>query len=325
MNLFVSRWRFSLLILLLGVAACGNQDSDPTTPPPQPASAPELTSLPEFTPGTSVTLAWSVPAREKEAWQYLVQRSVDGAFETVAEESEWIDATHTVFEDLAHGDRHHFRVRARDAQGILTDWSVTRSSTQDAAGPVVAIAIPDTHRTSLLFDLVLSAEDDMSGLGDLELWYRVDDGELVNHGPVEPGALPFLASGGGRHDLYLRAVDIAGNRIEPEGAPLAVYEAPEPIIIVDRQGEAFDITNAVLRHGIHELYWDHGIGRNTIRPYIDPIMIGPNHFAYPSDDNLEEVCGLPVPEDPRAYKLNDLSSREVANDVVNGVPIAVSY
>ena len=54
-------------------------------------------------------------------------------------------------------------------------------------------------------------------------------------------------------------------------------------------------------------------------------MIGPGHVAYPSDDNLEEVCGVSYHGDSRAYKIGDLNSKEVANDTVGGVPIAVCY
>ena len=145
------------------------------------------------------------------------------------------------------------------------------------------------------------------------------------HGPVETGTFAFLAEGQGRYEFFLGATDVAGNQVQPTDTALAVYEAPEPIILVDRRGEAFDVTNAVLRHGIHLMFWGHGIGRHTIRPVIDPVMIGPGHRDYPPDTNFEQVCAVSFEGDNRAYRLSDLNDKEVANDTVAGVPIAVSY
>lgn len=86
----------------------------------------------------------------------------------------------------------------------------------------------------------------------------------------------------------------AGNRSAMPPAPQAVTLVPEPIITTDLTGEDFDITNAVLRHNIHEAFWANGLGRDTIRLVIGPRMIGPGETGYPDDQNTAEVIGVNV-------------------------------
>lgn len=313
-----------LLAGLVTAVACSDSDDGPTGPDPGPTAGPVLETEPAFTPGTSNTITWSVPSA-KSSWEYLAQRAATADFVEVADLSDWIPGTTFVFEDLTHGQTHHFRVRARDGGGAVTPWSAVESSTQDAEPPAVSMAAEDSSQTSLLFDLELDADDPTSGLASLELWVAIDGGDPFLYGSVESGEVEFQTDRGGRHDFHLAAVDVAGNRLEPSSTPLATTIVPEPIIITDRKGEDFDITNAVLRHGIHQNAWEHGIGRDTIRPVIDPVMIGPGHVNYPDDDRVFEVCAVVFEDDVRAYKIEDMNSREVVDDTVNGVPIAVCY
>jgi hypothetical protein len=311
---------------ILLVAACGGSDEGPVGPDPEPAAGPALAAEPPFTPGTANSLHWSPPEAPAESrWEYLVQRAAAPDFGEILDRSGWIpDTTHT-FTDLAHGLDHHFRVRARSADGALTAWSVSVSSVQDGRPPAVAVDIPDTAQTSLLFDIDIAAGDPVSGLAGLVLWVRIDGGDLVEHGSVPVGEYAFQADRGGRHEFHVAATDRAGNRRGPGGPPLAVTRVPEPIIIHDVRGEAYDITNAVLKHGIHQDAWEHGLGRDIIQPVIDPVMIGPGHPRYPSDDNLTEVCAVTFDGDHRAYPLGDIANREVVNDTPAGVPLAACY
>lgn len=311
------------LILIAG--GCGSGDG-PVDPETAPLAGPVLAAEPEFTPGTTNSLSWTAPAgKTVDGWEYLVQRATDAAFGAIADQSDWIPRTEHTFADLGHGVPHHFRVMARSAEGIETAWSAPASSIQDALPPTVTVTVPDTTQTSLLFDIVLAADDPVSGLAGLELWVRIDDGDLVAHGPVPVGEYAFLTDRGGRHEFHVAATDRAGNRHEPGGPPLAATAVPEPIIIHDVRGEAYDITNAVLKHGIHQDAWEHGLGRDIIRPVIDPVMIGPGHARYPSDDALTEVCAVTFDGDHRAYPLGDIANREVVNDTAAGVPIAACY
>ena len=121
------------------------------------------------------------------------------------------------------------------------------------------------------------------------------------------------------------AVDVAGNAQDPDAAPVSQTIVPEPIIIVDLQGEEFDITNAVLRYGIAEAYWGFGLGRNAILPINNPRFVGPGEPGYLSDTSLADVMGVEFGGDARGYQVGDLNDREVVNDVVQGVHLAATY
>ncbi len=121
------------------------------------------------------------------------------------------------------------------------------------------------------------------------------------------------------------AIDGSGNRQDLALAPASVTLVPEPIILVDRHGEGFDVTSAVLEYNMSLTWWEFGIGRFTIRPIIDPLMIGEGEVGYPIDSNLTEIVGVQFGDDVRAYKIGDIMNREAVDDVVDGMPIAVIY
>lgn len=316
-----------LLLLVFLLAGCNGDDAvvpDPVIPSAGPA--PILDAEPPFSPGQSNTLAWSVPAGEKSGeLVFLVQQSHDPLFADEVAESGWISESSYEFTGLEHGLTHHFRVRGRNRQGAETEWSESQTSTQDAVPPTATLTDLKTEQTSLLFTFVLSATDEVSGVGEIELWFALAEDEPVLHGTFPPGEVSFQATQGGTHEFTAIAVDIAGNRQDMNAAVARVTEVPEPIILVDRDGYEWDVTAAVLEHRMALTYWEFGLGRNTIRPIIDPLMIGPGAVGYPDDDNTTEILGVAYEDDVRAYKIGDMANREVVDDVVNGIPIAVCY
>ncbi len=323
-RLFLSAAFFSIFL-----AGCNNNDPvDPIGSPPPPAPGPVLDSEPAFSPGNENTVAWSFANDGKAGsveWQFLVQRSDDPLFTGDVEESAWIDGTSFEFTGLEHGSTHHYRVQGRNPQGVKTEWSAKQVSIQDAVAPVAMVGELKTEQTSLLFTFELSATDETSGIREIELWFELDSGDASLFGVFQPGEIRFHATRGGTHGFFPVAVDVAGNRQDPDATPAGTTLVPEPIIITDRKGEDFDITSAVLEYRMGETFWEFGLGRFTIRPIIDPVMIGPGDAGYPLDDNIVEILAVNYEGDSRAYKIGDLPDREVVDDVVNGVPIAVCY
>ena len=143
--------------------------------------------------------------------------------------------------------------------------------------------------------------------------------------PFPPGPVRFQATASGPLELIPVAIDGSGNRQDLAQASTAVTLVPEPIIITDMRGEDFDITAAVLEYRMGVVFWEFGLGRFTIRPVIDPLMIGPGDIGYPLDSNIVEILAVNYEGDSRAYKIGDLPDKEVVDDVVNGVPIAVCF
>lgn len=316
-----------LLLLVFILAGCnGDEAVAPIVVIPSAGPAPVLEAEPPFTPGQSNSLTWSVPEEEKSGpLEFLVQRSGDPLFADEVVESDWVAGVTYEFTDLEHGLTQHFRVRGRNAQGAETPWSESQASTQDAVAPVAALTELKVEQTSLLFTFMLAATDDVSGVQEIELWFGFEGADPVLHGTFPPGEVSFQATEGGNHEFTAIAVDVVGNRQDTGDAITEVTLVPEPIIIIDRNFEEFDITAAVLEYRMAEQYWEFGLGRYTIRPIIDPLMIGPSAPDYPLDSNTTEILGVAYGDDVRAYKIGDLPDREVVDDVVNGTPIAVCY
>jgi hypothetical protein len=299
-------------------------DPDDDTPP----SAPVLAAEPPFSPGLTNTVSWSVSPENKggsSPGEFLVQRSSDPLFEQDVEESGWITELSHEFIGLQHGSTHHYRVLGRTPQAEETAWSSSQTTTQDAIPPVATLAEPGDEQTSLLFILELSGTDETSGVPEIELWFRVEDGETTHYGTFPPGEVSFQATGGGRHEFFAVAIDGAGNHQARDSEPLGYTQVPEPIIITDSRGEDFDITASVLMFNMGIEHWGHGFGRYTIRPVIDPRMLAPGDIGYPDPNHMTDVCGVKFGNDARAYKIHNLAHYEVVDDVVGGVPIAVCY
>ncbi len=322
--------RLLLSAALFAILLAGCNDTDPVNPiePPPPGPGPVLDAEPEFSPGNENTVAWSLAEESKAGsadWEFLVERSSDPLFENDIEESGWIGDMSFEFTGLAHGSANYYRVQGQNPQGIKTEWSANQTSIQDAEAPVATLGEMKTEQTSLLFTFELSATDETSGLREIELWFGMDGGETSLFGTFQPGEISFQATQGGIHDFFPVAVDVAGNRQDLGAVPTATTIVPEPIIITDKRGEDFDITAAVLEYRMGVDFWEFGLGRFTILPVIDPLMIGPGDIGYPRDDNSVEVLAVNYEGDSRAYKIGDLPDKEVVDDVVNGTPIAVSY
>jgi hypothetical protein len=325
-----------LSLSILGVAAAlfalalgGCYSNDAVEPAGGSADpAPVITTEPLYSPGHENTVSWSVSVdgnKGRVVWEFLVQRSSDPQFAQDVEESGWTGESSFEFTGLEHGSAHYYRVRGRHPWGADSPWSPTQTSTQDAVSPVSELTELIDEQNSLLFTFELSATDETSGVQEIELWFSLEGGEPSLYGAFPPGVVTFQAVVGGNHAFFPVAVDAAGNRQERGTAPSGTTLVPEPIIITDRRGEDFDITSAVLEFRMAVQYWEFGLGRYTIRPVINPRLVASGEPGYPRPNDMTDVCAVKFEDDIRAYKLHDMNSHEVVDDVVNGVPIAVAY
>lgn len=73
-----------------------------------------------------------------------------------------------------------------------------------------------------------------------------------------------------------------------------------------------------------DLVWT-SLGRDTIRPVNDPQFLDPGDPGYPNQDNLADIMALARDDEAHAYKIGDISNREVVNDVLGGAHLAVTY
>lgn len=314
-------------LIFLALGGCYTNDS--VEPQRDPPVAPTLAVEPPFSPGFQNIVSWSLAEEERQGfgeWSFLVQRSTDPLFAENVDESGWIQDLSYEFLDLEHGSTHHYRVQGRNPKGTVTEWSANQTSTQDAVPPTFATLTElKDEQTSLLFTFEAAGDDEDSGIREIEVWFGLAGEEPSLYGAFPPGLISFQATQGGIHELTPVAVDLAGNRQDPGTTTVFPTVVPEPIILTDRRGEDWDITSAVLEFRLWEQWWGHGIGRHTIRPVIDPNMVGPEDYNFPDPQSLVKILAISHNGDNRAYKMGDLPNREVVNDVVGGVPVAACY
>ena len=102
----------------------------------------------------------------------------------------------------------------------------------------------------------------------------------------------------------------------------------EPVYLVDRYGDRFDITHAVEHYGMRKEWFNFGIGKNTIRPINRPAMLEPGDSGYPSTSRWgsgPRVIGVSFDGDTRSYSVEVLTAHEIANETIGNTQAAVAY
>ena len=314
----------SILILCLvaaGILAVGCSDSevqDVTKLPSVP-----IAPLPECPPGSAITISWTEDGAGS-GLEFLAQRSPSANFDASTEQSGWSSGDIWEFTGLADGVTQYFRVKIRDDQGNESAYSDPVFSTPDSSPPESILEELAAEQTSLRFDLYFQSIDSGSGVQATELWVSREGGDFVLYESSAESPVRFVAEEGGQHEFMTIASDEMGNRELVTGSEQGT-QVPEPILIVDRTGKEWDITNAALRYGMISDRWGHGLGQNSIPPVLEPRMLERGDPSYPRDDEGFEIMGVAVGEDARGYRIGDLMNREVADDVVGDQPIAVTY
>lgn len=101
--------------------------------------------------------------------------------------------------------------------------------------------------------------------------------------------------------------------------------AAEAVVIVDRTGKEWDVTEAVSRFGFEVERFEFGLGPHAIRPLIEPELLSPGDLGYPGPDEQFLVIGASINGDARAYGKLDLMRNEVVDDYIGGAAVAVAY
>lgn len=197
--------------------------------------------------------------------------------------------------------------------------------TTDTTAPVATVLPLEEDQLSLQFKVSYKAEDDASGVASVEMFVHTPDQVWTSLGYYNQSPVTYVASVDGPHEFYAVAVDSAGNHLQREPFAQAATMVPVPVIITDRHGEDFDITNAVLRYFLSVNGWGHGLGRNTIRPINKPLFWLPGQYGYPLPSRMTNVLAIAFDGDARAYPVGDFGNREVVNDVVGGVHLSATY
>lgn len=100
----------------------------------------------------------------------------------------------------------------------------------------------------------------------------------------------------------------------------AVLRDGDKILIVDRTGEKWDITQAV-SIGFDPRGFQFGIGRDAIRP-LDESSVA---TTASDEDSQARVIGVENGPDAQAYLVRKLNRHEIANTRLGEEPIAAAY
>jgi len=223
-------WPSGIVQTLLAVAA--DQRLTVTEPGPD---IPVIDALPVFTPGDSVVVAWSDESASG-ATAYMIEVGDDPVFTNILETSTWLPDTTYVFDELDDGFTGFYRVRARDDEMIVSRWSGTATTTQDSGLPVSDVLPIEITFQGLPFEVSFTAEDTVSGVARVDLYYRHAEGVSYDFyaSSTDGGPILFdIPDGLGEYYFYTVAEDSVGNlETEPAGYDQMVLVTATPWVLV---------------------------------------------------------------------------------------------
>ena len=97
------------------------------------------------------------------------------------------------------------------------------------------------------------------------------------------------------------------------------------VILTDRRGERWDITDAVHEFGFNRRYFEFGIGRHAIPPINGPEMTQSGDRDYPPNSSGHQVISLQIEGENRSYPIRELTRHEIVNETVGATQAAVAY
>ena len=97
------------------------------------------------------------------------------------------------------------------------------------------------------------------------------------------------------------------------------------IILTDRRGESWDITDAVRDFGFDRHYFEYGIGRHAIPPINAPQMAKIGDRDFPPNSSDHQVISLQIKGENRSYPIRELTRHEIVNESVGSTQAAIAY
>jgi hypothetical protein len=97
------------------------------------------------------------------------------------------------------------------------------------------------------------------------------------------------------------------------------------VVLVDLDGKHWDITTAVYDYGFQVDRFEFGLGKDAIKPLIEPRLLSVGDPGYPGPTVDFAVIGAPFPGDIRAYDIDYITRFEVVDEVVGDAHVAVAY
>ena len=227
-----------------------------------PVNAPTFSPEPYYTKGTTNTVIWSSFGN---GYDYYVEVSEDPNFNTVMDNSGWIDSNSYEAENLENGKMYFYRVKTRNPYGGESGWSPSVFSVQDSEPPEIkVITIGDVgDNNTVVWDSKDSVEMIFTVTDNLQLEsavflcvnskdetyqcttdYRMEGDNLIVSIPLNQLERISGAYLRGSYEFCVEATDSAGNIKRvcnivltiPSGLPPEEEEKEPTIVEIIQQG-----------------------------------------------------------------------------------------
>jgi len=99
----------------------------------------------------------------------------------------------------------------------------------------------------------------------------------------------------------------------------------DTIILVDRNGREWDISDGVHLYGLDPDSFNFGLGVDAFPPIMFPDILKPGDSGYPTANLTYGVLGVTIDGQSRAYRKSTLRGNEVVNDTIGEYNVAATY
>ena len=192
-----------------------------------------------------------------------------------------------------------------------------QSAEVDAEADTLArrVSVPDPQARQIALDeVVMRGKPDLVAPLIQTLRFVRDDGGLNTALELITGARP----GATWHDWML------WQQAHPEIEPYAGFDAfkADAMAVLDPSFRIF--LQPGVRHEIRleEIAWG-GVIKDGIPALVNPTLVSPAEAGYLTPE--EQVFGVEINGDVRAYPLRIMDWHEMFNDVIGGLPVALAY
>ncbi len=120
-------------------------------------------------------------------------------------------------------------------------------------------------------------------------------------------------------DFMFRGRNFASECASPLTAPT------DTIILVDRNGREWDISDGVHLYGLEADSFNFGLGVDAFPPIMFPDILKPGDSGYPTANLTYGVLGVTIDGQSRAYRKSTLRGNEVVNDTIGEYNVAATY
>ena len=137
---------------------------------------PNQVTLPSYTQGLSVTFEWLASTDDGVGGiEYYAEYDTQSWFPSPDGNSGWVSGLSHTFNGLPENTWHYYRVRAQDALGQQSTWSVITWTRNDNTPPTVPVmGVEPQYTVGNSNTVSWSASTDTSGSGGIQYWVEAD-------------------------------------------------------------------------------------------------------------------------------------------------------